>query len=99
MKKRQDRSKRQPSRLPPPLARVKLGVYRHYRNGKLYTVILNTVAHHDIEGRPVPRVVYVGHYRAADGSSRPYDCTAAHFLEKVMVAGKPMRRFTPVGRP
>ena len=98
MARRQRAKQEKPRRLRPlPLAHVRLGVYRHYRNKKLYTVILNTVAHHDIEGRPVPRVIYVGHYVPADRNPRPYDCTVDHFLGKVMLNGKPVRRFTWVG--
>ena len=77
--------------------RVELGTYRHYRTGNLYTVILNTIAHHDQDGVGVPRVIYVGHYLAKDGESRPYDCTAKHFLEWVEHKGKHMRRFERVG--
>ena len=80
---------------PTSLPQVALGVYRHYRTGKLYTVILNTVAHHDVADRAVARVIYVGHYVAVDGNVRPYDCTAEHFLETVRQDdGVSVSRFT-----
>lgn len=73
---------------------IALGTYRHYK-GNFYSVILNTIAHHDKDGEGVPRVVYVGHYVPKDGCRVPYDCTAEHFLETVEHQGQRVRRFAP----
>lgn len=73
------------------MKQVDPGVYQHYRKGR-YTVILNTVAHHDVEGQDIPRVVYVAH-----DTGETYDCTLEHFTATVKAdSGAEVPRFTRV---
>lgn len=60
---------------------VEPGVYQHYRRGK-YLVLFTTVAHHDVEGHAIPRVVYL----SAETGER-LDATVEHFTAMVPVDG------------
>jgi hypothetical protein len=72
---------------------MKLGKYQHYK-GKLYDVI--GVAHHSetLEELVVYRALYK---HAVYGDNSLWTRPKSMFLEKIIINGKKISRFTPIG--